>query len=92
MQHHKTTADGTHLLASIPLKRVQAHFQDLIIAHLEASLPNHSLSFALTEFQFAYGVALASKSCLRLNVLAKDLEHGDVIPLRLTFSVEELTS
>lgn len=88
MQPQKTTAEGTTLLPSPQFARLKAHLQDLIIIALERFSERRGRSYSLVRCQYVSDARLEEKCCMHFDALAKDLELGVNIPLRLTLSVE----
>lgn len=82
-----TISDGTTLLPSPTLKRAQQIMQDLIIEAYERSTKHPGNSLTLVRFQFAYDEKSAEKSCTHFDVLVKDLDRNESVPLTLIIAV-----
>lgn len=82
-----TTGDGTRLLASPALQRVSATLQDSIIEAYERSTNRLGKSLALVRFQYAYDEKNEGRCCTHYDVLVKDLDLNENVPLILTIAV-----
>lgn len=85
----QTTSDGTTLIASPQLKRLHHVMQDLIIAAYEHCTNRPGNSLALTRLQFAYEENNGEKSCTHYDVLVRDLDLNETIPLSLIIAVNK---
>jgi len=81
--------DGTALLDSPQLRRAQEILHDLIIIGFENSTKRPGKSLSLVRLQFAFDESSGEKSCMHYDILVKDHEQNDTIPLTLTIAVNE---
>lgn len=81
---------GITLIPSVQSRRLTEHLHDLIIIAYQRStnLPGNSLSLVRSEYVSA--VENAGKFSMRLNVLVKDHDQGENIPLTVSFTVDNM--
>lgn len=88
-QRLSSIGDGTRLLSSPQLKRAQELLHDLIIMAYERSTKRPGKSLSLVRLQFAYDESSGEKSCMHYDILVKDHDQNELIPLHLTIGVND---
>lgn len=87
--HEQTTSDGTTLIPSPQLRRMQHVMQDLIIAAYERCTNRPGKSLVLVGFQYAYDDENGEKCCTHYDALVRDLDRNESIALTLTFAANK---
>jgi len=82
-----TISDGTTLIASPPLRRLQQILQDLIIEGYERSTNRPGNSLSLQRFQYAFEEKNDVRSYTHFDVLVKDHDLNENVPLTLIIAV-----
>lgn len=88
MEHHTRMRDATNLIASPPLKRLEANLHDLIIACWEAYTRTPGSSLALTKLHYVSDEKHEGKFSMHFDALVKDLDQNENTPASLTFTVK----
>lgn len=84
-----TISDGTRLIATPALSRAGQLLQDLIIAAYERSTKRRGNSLSLTRLQFAFDENNGERCCTHFDILVKDLDLNESIPLTLIIAVND---
>lgn len=83
----KTISDGTRLIDSPCLRRATQILHDSIIEGYERSTNRPGNSLTLVRFQFAYEEKSEERSCMHFDVLVKDLDLNENVPLTVIIAV-----
>lgn len=76
------------LITSVQSRRLADTLHDLIIIAYERSTNRRSSSLILVKSEYASAVQNGAKYSMRLNVLVKEADLDDTIPLTVTFTVD----
>jgi len=80
------TDDDTTLQSTPALLRLHRNLHDLIIICAEHYMKTPSKSLCLTRLQYVFDEKLDGKYCMHFDVLVRELDQKDGIPMQVTIS------